>query len=87
MEKEKETKEEKSEVDLVKELKEEYEIKLENQKQEYEKKIAEMKKNHVDELRELIRTGEKPKEVEEVEEEDSFDSAVKRISDKLNNRR
>ena len=71
MEEEKNTNQETkiTEEDSVKVIREEYEKKLNEMQAKYESRIAEINTNHIEEIREIMRTGTSP-EAEQIQQED-----------------
>ena len=71
MEEEKNTNQETKifEDNSVKVIREEYEKKLNEMQAKYESRIAEINSNHIEEIREIMRTGTSP-EAEQIQQED-----------------
>lgn len=71
MEEEKNTNQETkiTEEDSVKVIREEYEKKLNEMQAKYESRIAEINTNHIEEIREIMRTGTSP-EAQQIQQED-----------------
>ena len=71
MEEEKNTNQETKiiEEDSVKVIREEYEKKLNEMQAKYESRIAEINTNHIEEIREIMRTGTSP-EAQQIQQED-----------------
>ena len=71
MEEEKNTNQETkiTEEDSVKVIREEYEKKLNEMQSKYESRIAEINTNHIEEIREIMRTGTSP-EAQQIQQED-----------------
>lgn len=58
-----------TEEDSVKVIREEYEKKLNEMQAKYESRIAEINTNHIEEIREIMRTGTSP-EAQQIQQED-----------------
>lgn len=68
------------ETEVIKALKEEYENKLATQKNSYETQLSTIRTEHAKQLREILRTGEAPKEeTPPADDVDEIDAEVARI--------
>lgn len=76
---------EKTETELIKELRQEYELKLAKQKEEYETKIDTINKTNKENLKALIsgREVKNTKEIEKENEKSFFEKAVEETKNKL----
>ena len=78
MEEEKNTNQETkiTEEDSVKVIREEYEKKLNEMQAKYESRIAEINTNHIEEIREIMRTGTSPVAQEIQQEDDRYEDEI-----------
>lgn len=86
MEEEKNTNQETkiTEEDSVKVIREEYEKKLNEMQAKYESRIAEINTNHIEEIREIMRTGTSPEAQQIQQEDDRYEDEI--ILDHLKNK-
>lgn len=78
MEEEKNTNQETkiTEEDSVKVIREEYEKKLNEMQAKYESRIAEINTNHIEEIREIMRTGTSPEAQQIQQEDDRYEDEI-----------
>ena len=78
MEEEKNTNQETkiTEEDSVKVIREEYVKKLNEMQAKYESRIAEINTNHIEEIREIMRTGTSPEAQQIQQEDDRYEDEI-----------
>ena len=65
-----------TEEDSVKVIREEYEKKLNEMQAKYESRIAEINTNHIEEIREIMRTGTSPEAQQIQQEDDRYEDEI-----------
>ena len=73
-----------TEEDSVKVIREEYEKKLNEMQSKYESRIAEINTNHIEEIREIMRTGTSPEAHQIQQEDERYEDEI--ILDHLKNK-